>query len=230
MSQGCWRAILAQKLIDAGAPPITFVGTLPPTNCSTPISNSLPHDGHAGFRATGIVADNQLPGWLSLTTPDIMMMHLGTNDILSKTASTTEIISAYSTLVDQMRAQKASIRILVAKIIPVSPGGCDTCAQATRDLNDAVAEWARGESTVRSEITVVDCWTGFNSTADTVDGIHPNGQGGMKLANAWFGPVRDAIVSYNGTSSAASGKVTGIGLWKYTTFCVFLWLWKMLDL
>lgn len=40
-------------------------------------------------------------------------MHLGTNDVLQKKPSG-DIIKAYSTLVDQMRASKSSMRILVS--------------------------------------------------------------------------------------------------------------------
>src|SRR6266568_8089483 len=76
---GCWRALLWDNLQSAGYTTIDFVGTLPDGGCQT-----APYDGdnegHGGYLATGIANQNQLPGWLSATNPDIVLMHLGTND------------------------------------------------------------------------------------------------------------------------------------------------------
>jgi len=88
------------------------VGTLPGPGCGFPYDGD--NEGHSGFLATHIVANNQLPGWLAVTQPEIVMMHLGTNDIWGA-HETGEIIAAFSTLVDQMRESRKTMKILVSE-------------------------------------------------------------------------------------------------------------------
>src|SRR5258708_10892208 len=100
-SPGCWRALLWNQLQTTGYTDINLVGTQPPQGCGIPYDGD--NEGHGGALATNIVSLNELPGWLSATSPDIVMMHLGTNDVWSG-LSTSTILAAYSTLLQQMRA------------------------------------------------------------------------------------------------------------------------------
>lgn len=71
------------------------------------------NEGHAGFQAVNIASQNQLVGWLRTTGPvDIILMHLGTNDLFYN-RSINDIIRAFGTLVDQMRANNPRIKIIV---------------------------------------------------------------------------------------------------------------------
>lgn len=106
--------MLWQKLQDANIKNVDFVGSLTGPNCNNGNYDSN-NEGHSGFLATGIVKDNQLPGWLSANTPDVILMHLGTNDVIQKKSSQ-DIIGAYSTLVDQMRASNSKVRIIVSHL------------------------------------------------------------------------------------------------------------------
>ncbi|MFC7642313.1 GDSL-type esterase/lipase family protein [Streptosporangium lutulentum] len=117
-SPGCWRAILWNRLANTGHTDIDFVGTLPPQGCGLAYDGE--NEGHGGALVTGVADQNQLPGWLSATRPDIVMMHFGTNDVWSNRPTAT-ILSAYGKLVDQMRASNPDMKILVAQIIPMDP-------------------------------------------------------------------------------------------------------------
>ncbi|KAH7384716.1 endo-1,4-beta-xylanase [Cadophora sp. MPI-SDFR-AT-0126] len=194
-SPGCWRALLWQKLQAAGVINTDFVGTLAGQGCGFTYDGE--NDGHGGFLATGIVSNNQLPGWLAVSQPDIVMMQLGTNDVWSNLPKAT-ILAAYTTLVSQMRTQNPNVLILVAQITPMSPSGCSTCAQGVIDLNAAIPAWATGISTTASPVSVVDLWTGFSTSLDTGDGVHPNDAGNAVLANDWFQPLSSAIVRVGG--------------------------------
>ncbi|KAH6684759.1 SGNH hydrolase-type esterase domain-containing protein [Halenospora varia] len=200
---GCWRALLWQNLQKAGVTNTDFVGTQPSGGCAFSFDGE--HEGHGGFKATGIVADKQLPGWLAYSRPDIVMMELGTNDVWSS-LPTADIIASFGVLVDQMRAQKSTMRILVAQITPMNPGGCSTCnlPQKVVNLNTAIAAWGPGKSTTASPITVVDCWTGFNTATDFTDGVHPNDSGNAKLAKCWFEPLKAAIALVGGSALTTS--------------------------
>jgi hypothetical protein len=188
---GCWRALLWDRLQKTGFTNIDFVGTQMGGGCSVPFDED--HEGHAGMAATGIADQNLLPGWLAATTPDIVLMHLGTNDMWGGTIPTAAILTAYSKLVDQMRASNPNMKIIVAQIIPMNPPSCTVCAQEVVALDAAIPAWAAGKTTAQSPITVVDQWTGFNSATDSVDGVHPNDIGFQKMSDRWYPAVAAAL-------------------------------------
>jgi lysophospholipase L1-like esterase len=186
-SPGCWRALLWQRLNNAGlASSIDFVGTLVPQGCGFTYDGE--NEGHGGILATNMANDNQLPPWLSATNPNIVMMFLGTNDTWSS-KGTSAILTAFSKLVDQMRANNPNMKILVAQITPLNPSGCTTCNPNVIDLNSQIPGWASGKSTSASPIVVVDQYTGFNTTTDTGDGCHPNDAGIQKISDKWYNPL-----------------------------------------
>ncbi|MDI1465651.1 cellulose binding domain-containing protein [Catellatospora sp. KI3] len=199
-SPGCWRALLWNRLQSAGYTNIDFVGTLGPQGCGVAYDGD--NEGHGGFLATNVADQNQLVPWLAATLPDVVVMHFGTNDVWSNRAPSV-ILAAYSKLVDQMRASNPSMKVLVAKIIPVNPPSCPECAQRTIDLNNAIPAWAAGKTTAQSPITVVDQWTGFNTATDTGDGVHPNAAGDQKISDRWY-PALAAAISGTTPSPSAS--------------------------
>ncbi|MEV7970733.1 cellulose binding domain-containing protein [Sphaerisporangium sp. NPDC088356] len=182
-SPGCWRALLWNKLAQGGYTGLDFVGTLPPQGCS--VSYDGDNEGHGGALVTNVADQNQLPGWLSATTPDIVLMHFGTNDVWSNRPTAT-ILAAYGKLVDQMRASNPNMKIVVAQIIPMNPSTCAECGQRAVALNAAIPGWAASKTTAQSPIVVVDQWTGFSTASDTYDGVHPNSTGDQKMADKWY--------------------------------------------
>ncbi|ONK14099.1 SGNH/GDSL hydrolase family protein [Streptomyces sp. MP131-18] len=182
-SPGCWRALLWQDLTAAGHTGIDFVGTQAPQGCGFAYDGE--HEGHGGILATNMADQNQLPGWLAQTSPDVVLMHLGTNDVWSN-RSTDAILAAYTTLVGQMRAENPQVTVLAAQILPMAPSSCGACGQRVIDLNAAIPGWAAELSTARSPVVVVDQWTGFSTATDTGDGVHPNDAGTRKIADRWF--------------------------------------------
>ncbi|MGR6923506.1 cellulose binding domain-containing protein [[Actinomadura] parvosata] len=189
-SPGCWRALLWNRLQSTGHTNIDFVGTLPPQGCGVPYDGD--NEGHGGYLATNVANQGLLPGWLSATKPDIVLMHFGTNDVWSNIAPAT-ILSAFTTLVGQMRASNPNMKILVAKIIPMNPSTCADCAQRAVNFNNAIPAWAAATSTLQSPITVVDQWTGFSTGTDTYDGVHPNAAGDQKMSDKWYPALVDAL-------------------------------------
>lgn len=204
-SPGCWRALLWANLQSAGYTNIDFVGTQPPQGCG--ITYDGDNEGHGGALATNIVSLNELPGWLSATNPDIVLMHLGTNDVWSSIATDT-ILAAYTTLIGQMRANNPKMKILVAQIIPMNPSGCTTCAQGVINLDAAIPAWAASITTAQSPVIAVDQWTGFDDATDTADGVHPNDAGNQKIAAKWFPPLTAQLNTF-GTPVPVTPTATG---------------------
>jgi len=197
-SPGCWRAILWNRLQAAGHTDIDFVGTLPTQGCG--VAHDGDNEGHGGILGTNIADQNLLPPWLAATDPDIVLMHLGTNDVWNNRSPAT-ILAAYGKMVDQMRAQNPRTTVLVAQIIPMNPSNCAECGARVVALNQAIPAWAASKSTAESPVVVVDQFTGFNTATDTGDGVHPNDAGIQKMSDRWYPALAAAL---NGTTPPSS--------------------------
>jgi lysophospholipase L1-like esterase len=183
---GCWRAKLWHRLQLAGYTNIDFVGTQSDGGgCNPGYSYDFDHEGHGGFAATGIANNNQLPPWLAAARPDIVIMHLGTNDMWGGFIPLADKLTAFTKLVGQMRAQNPAMR--------------SSCEDHPNGASHARPVGRRGRiSTMRSRAgrrdsppaqspnTVADLWTGFDAVADTVDGVHPNDGGFQKMSERWY--------------------------------------------
>ncbi|RDG35442.1 cellulose binding domain-containing protein [Streptomyces corynorhini] len=202
-SPGCWRAVLGNRLQETGYA-VDFVGTLGPQGC--PQARDGDNEGHGGALVTDVAAQSQLPGWLDATHPDIVVMHFGTNDVWNA-VDPERILAAYDTLLGQMRANNPDMRILVAQLIPMNPSGCAECAQRVVALNSRIPGWAAARSTSRSPVTAVDQWTGFSTSGDTYDGVHPNSSGDDKIAARWY-PALTALLTPGGTGPTPTPPAT----------------------
>jgi lysophospholipase L1-like esterase len=189
---GCWRALLWDRLQRTGYTNIDFVGTQPGGGCS--VAHDGDHEGHGGFSATGIADQNQLPPWLSATNPDIVLMHLGTNDMWGGHIPLENKITAITKLVGQMRANNPNMKIIVAQIIPMGANACATCPADVIAFNNRIPGWAASLTTAQSPIVVVDQWTGFNTATDTGDGVHPNDAGFQKMSDRFY-PVLAQVLN-----------------------------------
>jgi lysophospholipase L1-like esterase len=195
---GCWRALLWNHLQTTGFTNIDFVGSVNDGGgCNPGFVYDQDHEGHGGFSATGIADNNQLPVWLTAARPDIVVMHLGTNDMWGGFIPLATKLAAFTKLIGQMRANNPSMKILVAQIIPMSASACSTCPADVMAFNNALPGWAAGLTTAQSPIIIVDQWTGFDATADTVDGVHPNAGGFQKMADRWYPPLAQVLGGVN---------------------------------
>ncbi|GAA4255348.1 cellulose binding domain-containing protein [Dactylosporangium darangshiense] len=191
---GCWRAKLWHRLQTSGYTNIDFVGGVSDGGgCNPGYSYDFDHEGHGGYSATGIADNNQLPPWLAAARPDVILMHLGTNDMWGGYIPLSTKLAAFTKLIGQMRANNPAVKIIVAQIIPMSQSACATCPADVIALNNAIPGWAAGLTTAQSPITVADLWTGFDAVADTVDGVHPNDAGFQKMADRWYPALTQAL-------------------------------------
>lgn len=118
--QTCWRAFLQKKLSADGIKNVDFVGSMSgPASCSldgTDVPFDKNHEGHSGKRVTDYANDGNLVGWLASAKPDMLIMHVGTNDVIAK-IDTADIIKAYGVLLGQMRESKSSMILIVRPFI-----------------------------------------------------------------------------------------------------------------
>ncbi|KAF2750520.1 carbohydrate esterase family 3 protein [Sporormia fimetaria CBS 119925] len=191
----CWRATLWKQLKDAGMTNIDFVGTQKATTCAFPYDGE--HEGRPGSLAIEYVQKNWLPGILSATKPDVVLVHLGTNDVIQR-KNTPDIIAAYAVMIDQMRASNPRMHVLFSTLIPMEANMFGGAVTRIIELNEAIKKWAPGKSLPTSPIVVVDNFEGFDVATDTTDGEHPNAKGEAKMAAKFYTPLVQAIQQVNG--------------------------------
>ncbi|HBR97240.1 MAG TPA: cellulose-binding protein [Gammaproteobacteria bacterium] len=136
------------------------------------------HEGYWGWRTDEVLS--QVDGWLRNHTPDIVLLHLGSNDMFhDNTVDST--VDELRTLVDRLRAANPTVAVLMAQLIPADRQN----AQITQ-LNARIVELASEMNTDASPVMVVDHNTGFNVSDHTYDGIHPNARGEEIMATRWL--------------------------------------------
>jgi len=176
-----YRYPLWEDLLEAGYE-FDFIGSMN-TNFSGSPTYPNPafdrdHEGHWGWRVDEINA--QMGGWLAGYTPDVVLMHLGTNDAFQG-QSTDSTIDELTTLIGMLRADNERVVILLAKVIP------STQSQNNLDaLNGRFDALAASLTTAASPVVVVDQASGFDANGDTFDGIHPDEGGEQKMATKWL--------------------------------------------
>ncbi|EPE24898.1 SGNH hydrolase [Glarea lozoyensis ATCC 20868] len=196
----CWRPLVWDLLVASNlSNSVEFVGSMTnnPQNCVGKTSTwDKHHEGHSGYLAVNIAANN-LQGWLASAKPDVVMFMLGTNDIVQQGKSTSEIVAAYSKMLGLMRSSNANMKIIIDLVIPIGIGSYQSQVNA---LNKAIPTWVAQQTTKQSPIVIADCATGF-TTGMLRDGIHPNAAGDAVIAKA-VGPVLVDTVrkALNGTS------------------------------
>ncbi len=185
-----YRYNLWVKLIDSGFA-FDFVGSLI-DNAGSGGSNpgnwplyknvfDQNHEGHSGNRTDEILAS--LSGWMQGYTPDIVLLHIGTNDVL-QSRQTQLAVTDIKAIIDTLRAKNPSIIVLLAKILPITPS--DPHAPLISQLNMAISGIVSEKNTPDSRVIAVDQNTGFDVATDTYDGVHPNATGEEKMAKKWF--------------------------------------------
>ena len=153
----------------------------------SPLSDFDPdHEGHWGWRVDEVL--ERIDGWLRISEPDIVLIHLGNND-LTRGQSLESTIEELRQLIQRIRAVNPRVKLLIAQIIP-----CGNKARI-QQLNKLIGNLARRTNTQESPIVVVDQFSGFNPKAgvDTYDGCHPSGVGEQKMASRWFAALKKVL-------------------------------------
>ena len=184
-------------LLVAGGHPVDFVGRKTVvsrnlgggswTETALPAGSQwadMEHEGNAGWSISQLVGDTSLSGAIAARQPHVVLLHMGTNDLLVQGDNASVAAEDMRDLIDIVQAAAPSATIVLARIIPSVPGN----ATIRNEYNNLLATVAAQEATATSRIYVVDQATGFNPTAGvhTYDGIHPNAAGEAFMAQRWY--------------------------------------------
>ena len=182
-----YRFWLYNMLINAGLN-IDFVGNRSGVFGGFPSNRNFDTDHQA---VTGIRADEVIPQLASIAganDPDIVLLFLGTNDIL-EFQDVNSTLNDLSRIIDILREQNPLVKVLIAQITPTSRPQ----AQSIAILSQRIAQLANQKNQRISPVVAVDQFNGFSVALDTYDGLHPNTSGDIKIAGNFFNSIADLL-------------------------------------
>jgi hypothetical protein len=148
----------------------------------------IPHpsnEGHPGWTIPQLKNGIDTGGWLETHRPDIILLHIGTNDIRKGDAASAP--GNLSALIDDILARLPRTRIIVAQIIPFRRGPDPGHLSYNAAIPGIVA--SKGP-----RVSMVDLQNVL-SPSDYAEGLHPNAGGYDKMARAWEPAIRAILLS-----------------------------------
>lgn len=177
---GGYRTYLYNMLQQNGYK-VDFVGSMVTGNAEFSDWN---HEGHIGWEVSQLGASSG--GWVATYQPDIILIHVGTND-LDHGASAEVITGRLSTMLANIFATKPDTYVIVSTIIHTTRGDQSAWANYNGAVPGLVSIY-RGQG---RRIAYVDMSQTITD-ADLFDGLHPNANGYIKMAAQWYPTVTSA--------------------------------------
>lgn len=215
-----YRRELYKKLVENGYD-IDFVGTQ---------QNGIEYDfdrdneGHAGWFTDDPNSSksilNNIYNWLDISKPDIILLHIGTNDI-SNYDTPINVSNEISMVLDEIdnweNDNNDDIIVLIAKIIRINPNG-GYYYQKIGELNEQIDQLVNNRKLLGDNLYLTDIESSLNYQTDmTIDNYHPNDLGYTKMANKWYSSLIEVLKPdtlfvnpdyYNIPSAASSMSIT----------------------
>lgn len=184
-----YRRGLWLRLKEAGAK-VDFVGSLKENYGGMPRHTDfdMDHEGHWGWRADQVLA--RVDKWAAKNVPDIVLLHLGTNDI-GGGQDIEETVGEIEEIITTIRKHNPKVKVLLAQIIPLANEGMN---ERIKKFNEQLKNLAESICTEESPAILVNHFDGFDSQTDTYDGVHPNEWGTDKMAKKWYEAL-DSLLS-----------------------------------
>jgi lysophospholipase L1-like esterase len=196
-ANGGYRGPLFADVIAAGQK-VTFTGSLsngPTTVLGQPFPQR--NEGHSGWGISEITPFSggnagiaTLVPTPALSTgnggvPDIVLLHIGTNDATSFPAAQME--TDLQGLLDKLFTSAPNALVVLAQIIPL---GYDPTNAVIRAYNQALPGIVQARAAAGKHIMLVDMNTGFSvTTMYGADKIHPNTAGYKVIADRWYAAI-----------------------------------------
>jgi lysophospholipase L1-like esterase len=191
---GGYRIDLWQTLVEQRGYAIDFVGSL---QNGPPQLPDKDHEGHSGWRIDQI--RKRISGWLRKSEPDVVLLLIGTNDIVQNYALETAP-QRWLALIRDIQQQQPGTHILAASIPPIDD---PVLNQRAETFNHAIADLVAKDSDSHPAITFVDVYSHL-SMDDLADGVHPNRQGHRRIAAAWQSPLSQVLDRYQSKAKNAT--------------------------
>ncbi|MEN8130301.1 MAG: Ig-like domain-containing protein [Pseudomonadota bacterium] len=176
---------------------VDFVGSFSFGLSATPPIEDPDHEGIGGNKASDVLL--RIPTALSTNPTDIVLLHIGTNNIRSDNPLTTiSNIEQILDAIDTWAATNNEVTVLLSTIINRSTKDiCDSDpVYVDGDEVDTLNEMIKDLDSSRPNIklVLVDQHGAMDDpdTQMSIDGVHPNQTGYRRMADEWFDKLTDA--------------------------------------
>ncbi|MFD3547886.1 FG-GAP-like repeat-containing protein [Streptomyces sp. NPDC058655] len=144
------------------------------------------NEGHSGWTVDQV--RSEIDRWQTAADPDIVLLHLGINDLNSHAADPVKTADRLAALVDRIQHNRPGVGVIVQGLLTDTPGR----EQQTRDFNDVIRgqeaeRRKRGEHFRYVEPPRLDV------AAELPDRLHPNDAGYRKMAQVYHDGLEQAV-------------------------------------
>ena len=180
---GGYRIRLWEHFVTDNAP-VDLVGS----QVNGPVTIDGNHEGHPG-KAIQFMREG-VRDWLYTNRPHIVLLMVGTNDVLFPEAHDFSGAAArLNALVGQITAIAPNTEVIVASVPTLQePIANERAWRFNQDVQAIVNERADQGS----RMTYVDMYNVLE-VADLADGVHPNERGYNKMADVWYSAISDVM-------------------------------------
>jgi lysophospholipase L1-like esterase len=192
--KGGYRTFLWRDCLKSGYR-IRFVGT----RSSGPENTDTYNEGHPGWRIDQI--SSHVVPWLMLYRPQIILLFIGTNDILQR-HDVSHAPDRLSFLIEEITFTLPKSTLIVASVTPLD----DSILYARKrysssvDFNANIIAYnavipalVRWEDAQGKHVQYVDMYDAV-PIYDLADGIHPDNAGYALMANVWYAALTRLLV------------------------------------
>ena len=152
------------------------------------------HEGGGGFESEDVLAniDEVLA---AISSPDIVLLSIGGNDLLDGGNPPSEPISNIVQLVEKLQTHNSNVTIFLEQIAPAnSETMTSSLTNNINDFNSQIISIADSLSTNTSKVIALDMNTNFNESY-LADAVHYNEAGAKFIADIYFGGIQSEYAS-----------------------------------
>ena len=165
------------------------------------------HEGYTGARVDQL--NNFIGALAADSRPDIILLHIGTNDLnqigVIPNQSVASTLTELDTCIRTLQAAAPAALIMVAQIIPAKPTHGFQAAGHQAQYNAGIPAVVAATNRPGAPVVLVDMSTGYDATTHNYDAIHPNQWGEQWMARKW----QTALEPYLSRTTGAWWESTG---------------------
>ncbi len=187
---GGYRGNLYSQLTNAGYN-VDYIGSMTINSSLVPDPN---HEGHSGWRIDQL--DSNMATWLSsMADPDVVLMHIGTNDF-GQNLDITNAINRLDALILNIATLRPYAHIIVTNLME---RGEPANTNIQTHFNPFVEARVNAHAAAGRRVTFLDM-RAVVPLVDMPDNLHPNQTGYNKMADAWMVAIQ-AIIGPDGDNA-----------------------------
>ena len=155
--------------------------------------------------------EDRLPGVLSATNPEVLLLMEGTNDLTGGAARLPEALESLEDMITTAQNRNPSIAVYIATVPPIAPGGPNSGSiPLVAPFNAQIRNIA-----ARRGATLVDVYSALNADISRyylIDDLHPLAEGLRVIGETFYESIRTTldITPPGGTFLSTSSRRPGL--------------------